>query len=525
MKLPRIRLHHNNSERKRQARVAEQKARKILRTLRRSNLIYERRKDGVVEIVTAHAVLIQDGRAYMPFNQIPRGILATRLVDDQLILSLRIECSDDSIAAGRIGNRYCYTFNVGGAEFPRTFSYNTFSWDHAVNVSYGVTEDPMPRLAFPLGISAEKDHVYANLEDIKHLLLGGTTGHGKSTLLHTLICSIIERNIPSEVCFWLADPKRTELALYRKLLRRDGTGYVRRVETEPAKILSMLVELADELDRRQREQERVGAVNIQEFARITGNAMPHIILVVDEIADLIMSREKVEARQTIGSSSEMLLARIARQGRSSGIHLVCGTQHPQREVLTSQVKANIGARIAFSTVDHYKSSTILDDGRAIGLPIGRLWFRTERLEFHQIQSCLIHASQVKLIVDRIAKYGHEMIDPDARSELLRDILLLVETSATQFNGAFPYKTIHEYLNGQIPRDRIQELALKLEQDAVLQPARGKRPRQLNAVFMSDKRAELLESLYGNTAATSSATPRQHMTTVVVADNEKECQSA
>lgn len=494
-----------NPERKRMEQAAQQKARSILRAIRRMNLVYER-KNKELQIVTVHGVFLQDGKAFMPFNQLPRGIRVTRLIEDDLLQALRME-AEKTLQVEEWGGRTCFSFRVRGAEFPVKFSINSFDWAKAINTTLSVAQDPLPPLAFPVGLDADRQHIYADLEEVKHLLIAGTTGHGKSTIIHSMITTIIQRITPQEITFWLGDPKRTELSLYRPLMVRAGNGYVRRVETEPHKILEMLLDLSQELDRRQREQERVGAVNIQEYVRITGEIIPHIVLVIDEIADLITNREKTDQRQTIGAISETLLARIARQGRASGVHLVCATQHPESHVLTSQIKANMGTRVAFSTTDHWKSITILDDSCSVGIPPGRAFFRTETMQLRQVQTCMITPTQIKLIVDRTAKYGGGvgMVETE-RKRFLADATLLVEISVEKFGGEFAYKNLHKLLDGQIARDRILEIAVQLEKDNVLRAGQGKKPRKLYPLFQGPKRLELLESLYGNNTKTLSATP-------------------
>lgn len=498
--------------------LALRKARSIARALRRMNFIYEK-KDQEIQTISFLGIFIQDGKAYMPIASVPRGIRMTRLIEDDILASLRMEV-EKTLQFEEWGGRTCYSFRVGGAEFPSSFSFNAFQWEKACNI-YGLSGDAPP-LAFPIGIDADRRHVYADLDDVKHLLIAGTTGNGKSTIIHSLITTLIQRISPQEINFWLGDPKRTELSLYRKLIHRAGTGYVRRVETEPLQILEMLMDLTTELDRRQRDQERVGAVNLMEYVRSTGELIPHIVVVIDEIADLIQNKEKSDGKKTIGSTSELLLARIARQGRSSGVHLVCATQHPEAGVLTSQIKANMGCRVAFSTTDHWKSIVILDDSRSVGLPKGRAIFRDERMNFSQLQTCLINATQIKLIVDRVASgHGGNRMAPDEQKRFLEDTLLLVETAMVHCNGEFAYKKIHALLQGQVPRDRIQEIAVKLEQDNVLKPGRGTKARILYPIFQTEKRAELLSSLYGSKEEKTTATTIETHTgrNVVVLDGE------
>jgi len=509
------------ADRKHIEEIALRKARAIARALRRMNFIYEK-KDMDVQTVSFLGVFIQDGKAYLPIASVPRGIRMTRLIEDDVLQSLRMEV-EKSLQFEEWGGRTCYSFRVGGAEFPASFSFNAFQWEKSCDI-YGLSSKDIPPLSFPLGIDADRRHVWCDLDEVKHLLIAGTTGNGKSTIIHSLVTSIIQRISPQEILFYMGDPKRTELSLYRKLILRNGTGYVRRVETEPLNILEMLMDLTSELDRRQRDQERVGAVNLSEYIRSTGELIPHIIIILDEIADLIQNKEKADGKKTIGSSAELLLARIARQGRSSGVHLVASTQHPEANVLTSQIKANMGARIAFSTTDHWKSIVILDDNRSVGLPKGRAIFRDERMNFSTFQTCLINATQIKLIVDRVANGGHggKRLAPDEQKRFLDDVLLLVETAMVHCQGEFAYKKIHSLLQGQIPRDRIQEIAIKLEQDNILKPGRGKRARVLYPIFQTEKRAELILSLYGGSKEekTTAATIEPYQgRNVVVLDGE------
>jgi DNA segregation ATPase FtsK/SpoIIIE, S-DNA-T family len=203
------------------------------------------------------------------------------------------------------------------------------------------------RLAVNLGKDTASNPVIVDLDKMPHVLVAGTTGSGKSVLMHSIILSLIFRNSPDELKLILIDPKRVEMTYYNEV-----PHLLSPVIVEPEKILSALKWAMAEMDRRYKLFQQVGVRNIQGFNEMSGfQALPYIVIMIDELADLMMFAP-VEVEDAI--------TRLAQLARATGIHLVVATQRPSVDVITGLMKANIPARIAFNVASLIDSRVIID---------------------------------------------------------------------------------------------------------------------------------------------------------------------
>ncbi len=203
----------------------------------------------------------------------------------------------------------------------------------------------------PLGFAIGKDiagqPVVADLAKMPHLLVAGQTGSGKSVMVNTILTSLLYRNSPSDLKLILVDPKTVELTPYN-----DIPHLLTPVITEPEKCISALKWAVAEMERRYRTLAEVKKRNIAEYNLLKKEeGMPYIVIVIDELADLMM----MAARDV-----ESLIVRIAQKARAVGIHLILATQRPSVDVITGLIKANVPARIAFTTASQIDSRTIID---------------------------------------------------------------------------------------------------------------------------------------------------------------------
>jgi len=204
------------------------------------------------------------------------------------------------------------------------------------------------KLALALGKGAGGESVSGDLTKMPHLLIAGSTGSGKTVCLDSIICCLLMHNSPDELRLLLVDPKRVELVAFSEIPHLASP-----VVVEADKAVKVLRWLNVEMDRRYREFAKAKARNIESFNkdRSPGEAMPYLVLVVDELADLMMAAfDEVEHS----------LCRLAQLARATGIHLIVATQRPSVDVVTGLIKANFPTRISFAVTSQVDSRTILD---------------------------------------------------------------------------------------------------------------------------------------------------------------------
>jgi S-DNA-T family DNA segregation ATPase FtsK/SpoIIIE len=204
------------------------------------------------------------------------------------------------------------------------------------------------KLNLALGKTSAGDPFITDLGKMPHLLIAGSTGSGKSVCINAIITSLLYRLAPEEVRFVMIDPKMLELSVYQGIPHLE-----RKVITNPKVSEHVLSEIVVEMERRYRMLAKCGVRNIEDYNKKQKKEeiLPYIIIVVDELADLMMSSS---------NRVETLITRLAQMARAVGIHLILATQRPSVDVITGLIKANFSARIAFQVASKIDSRTILD---------------------------------------------------------------------------------------------------------------------------------------------------------------------
>ena len=223
-------------------------------------------------------------------------------------------------------------------------------------------------LPIVLGKTISNEIYVADLAKMPHLLMAGATGQGKSVGLNVLLTSLIYKKHPAQLKFVLVDPKKVELTLFNRLERHFLAKLPDTEEaiiTDTKKVVNTLNSLCIEMDNRYNLLKDANCRNIKEYnvkfvnRRISPEKghrfLPYIVLVIDELADLMM---------TAGKEVEQPIARLAQLARAIGIHLVVATQRPSVNVITGLIKANFPARLSFKVTSKIDSRTILDAGGA-----------------------------------------------------------------------------------------------------------------------------------------------------------------
>ncbi|QLG11669.1 cell division protein FtsK [Deinococcus sp. D7000] len=206
------------------------------------------------------------------------------------------------------------------------------------------------KLPVILGKSIDGELMVGDLAKMPHLLVAGSTGSGKSVCVNTLITSLLFKYLPGELRFLMIDPKMVELTPY------DGIPHlVRSVVTNPVDAAGVLLGAVAHMERRYKMMSAVGAKNLEQFnakMRQTGETeLPHLVIIIDELADLMITSPK---------EVESAIMRLAQMARATGMHLILATQRPSVDILTSLIKVNVPARIAFAVSSSHDSRTILD---------------------------------------------------------------------------------------------------------------------------------------------------------------------
>lgn len=280
-------------------------------------------------------------------------------------------------------------------------------------------------LQIAIGKDVEGNSIVSDLAKMPHLLIGGTTGSGKSVSINAMIMSILMRATPSEVRFIMIDPKRVEFTPYNGIPHL----YV-PVVTEAKEAASALSWGVAEMERRLKVFSKVGARNIGQYnAKVQSgelgeeDELPYIVIIIDELADLMMN---------VGKEVEFSISRIAQLARAAGIHLIVATQRPSTNVVTGLIKANITNRIAFNVASGIDSRVILDTPGAENLiGLGDLLLsKPELAKPQRIQGCYVSEDEINAVVGMLKEQG----EPEYHSEILKTNLITLGASSPDASG-------------------------------------------------------------------------------------------
>ncbi len=249
-------------------------------------------------------------------------------------------------------------------------------------------------LGFVLGRDVSGEPVFTSIEKMPHLLVAGATGSGKSILVHSLLISLLYKNSPQTLKLILIDPKRVELSIY------EGIPHlVSPVITDNKKAVSVFRWAISEMERRYELLQKAGSRDTKSYnASHLDEALPFILIVIDEMADLMTS---------YGRDVEGSIVRLAQMARATGIHLLLATQRPSVEVITGLIKANITARVALQVASQIDSRTILDTSGAEKL-LGHgdlLFVSAELSKPRRIQGSFITEEEIKSVADFIREHN------------------------------------------------------------------------------------------------------------------------
>jgi S-DNA-T family DNA segregation ATPase FtsK/SpoIIIE len=345
----------------------------------------------------------------------------------------------------------------------------------------------------PLGFVIGKDiagvPIVGDLAKMPHLLVAGQTGSGKSVMINDILTSLLYRNSPSDLKLILVDPKQVELTPYN-----DIPHLLTPVINEPEKCISALKWAVAEMERRLKTMAEVGRRNIIEYNNFKKEeGMPYIVIVIDELADLMM----VAARDV-----ESLIVRLAQKARAAGIHLVLATQRPSVDVITGLIKANVPARIAFTTASQVDSRTIIDQmGAEKLLGLGDMLLLTADMpKPKRVQAAFIEDDETVKVADfirgqRPPQYDDEIISQPV--QLNGRGGLVADYGANEANDDMWKDAVKVVIEGRkastsllqrrlrVGYARAARLIETMEEQGIVGPADGARPREVLVSSMDD----------------------------------------
>lgn len=326
-------------------------------------------------------------------------------------------------------------------------------------------------LAIALGKGTSGDMAVADLAKMPHVLIAGATGSGKTVCLDSTILSLLMFNTPRELRFIMIDPKRVELIAF------DGIPHLMTpVVTESEKAVEILKWLASEMDGRYRRLAQMKVHNIDTYNRSNKipKPMPYIVLIVDELADLMMSS---------ADEIEPQLCRLAQMGRAVGIHCVVATQRPSVDVITGLIKANFPTRISFAVASLVDSRTILDTIGAEKL-LGRgdmLYLSAELAKPKRLQGCFSSQRELERVTrfwaDQARAQPVEVLTYSGEQTIKDPLLEQARQLARNHKQMSP-----SYLQRQlrIGSARAEELWRQLQEPEATEAAKPQEPEQAPA---------------------------------------------
>ena len=431
----------------------------------------------------------------------PSGVKLTRIAALETNIALNLAAQSLRIEAPIPGQR------AVGIEVPNKRAADVRLRGILESKQWTGTTEP---LGFAIGKDISGEAVVGQLNKMPHLLIAGQTGSGKSVMINTLLTSLLYRNSPSDMKLILVDPKQVEMAPYE-----DIPHLLTPVITEPEKTVSALKWAVNEMERRYKLLADEKLRDIKSYNQMINNkatrgkkipvgdeeeaphnledgAMPYIVIVIDELADLMMVAAK---------DVEALIVRLAQKARAVGIHLVLATQRPSVNVITGLIKANVPARIAFTVASQVDSRTILDVvGAEKLLGMGDMLMKTAELpKPKRIQGAWVMDEEVLKITDHLRmqsapQYNDEIISQPVQINGKGGVVMDMNSEGgdDMYNDALRVVIESRKASTSLLQRRLRigyaraaRIIEEMEEQGVIGAADGSRPRDVLISSMDD----------------------------------------
>ncbi|MGG1244812.1 DNA translocase FtsK [Bacillus cabrialesii] len=418
--------------------------------------------------VRANVVHVTQGPSVTRFEVHPEpGVKVNKVTNLSDDIKLSLSARDIRIEAPIPGK------NTIGIEVPNRASKVVDLRQMIRSSAFRTSKSP---LTAALGLDISGNPVVIDLKKMPHGLIAGATGSGKSVCINTILVSLLYKADPSEVKVLLIDPKMVELAPYNKI-----PHLVSPVITDAKAATAALKWVVEEMERRYELFAHSGVRDIDRFNQLTadhqtGEKLPYLVVVIDELADLMM---------VAPNDVEESIARIAQKARACGIHLLVATQRPSVDVITGLIKANIPTRIAFSVSSQVDSRTIIDIAGAEKL-LGRgdmLFLENGSGKPVRLQGNFVSDREI----DRVVSHVRNQMPPTylfEQEELVRQGSALKEEDelfyeACEFvveqNSASTSSLQRRF---RIGYNRAARLIDMMEAEGMISEAKGSKPREV-----------------------------------------------
>jgi S-DNA-T family DNA segregation ATPase FtsK/SpoIIIE len=447
-----------------------------------SNILEKKLKDFDVE---GKVVEVRPGPVVTMFEFEPAtGVKVGKIVNLTDDLALAMRATSIRVLAPIPGKA------VVGIEIPNPTRERIFLKEILESTAYAKSNS---KLTLAVGKDISGTAFVTDLAKMPHLLVAGATGAGKSIFVNVLILSILYKATPDDVRFLMIDPKMLELSPY------EGIPHLLTpVVTETKKAAALLRGIVTEMGERYKRMAEVGSKSIEAYNQLLkerdvssddeGDAerhkeLPYIVIVIDELADLMM---------TVGKDVEESLVRLSQMARAAGIHLIVATQRPSVDVITGLIKANFPARISFQVPSRIDSRTILDasgaetllgDGDMLFLPPG-----SSRLQ--RIHGAYVSDIEIRRITKFLKKQGKPAYDKAISEVKIEErpdygVEEYNEEFMRRFSEAVKLATSLEMISTSYVQRRFRigyntaaRIIEKMEADGIVGPAQGSKPREV-----------------------------------------------